>query len=66
MDDSSRSSLFTDQHVMFAKQDRIRTRRGLADDVEVSDIIGLALSGGVRSATFNLGLCCRSCSVTMC
>lgn len=57
MDDSSRSSLFADQHVMLAEQDRIRTRRGLADDVEVNDIIGLALSGGgVRSATFNLGL----------
>lgn len=56
MDDSC-SNLFSDQHVIQAEQARLRTRRGLPDGAAVNDIIGLALSGGgVRSATFNLGL----------
>lgn len=57
MDDSAQSNIFNDQHVMLAEHECIRARRGLNPDAELNDIVGLALSGGgVRSATFNLGL----------
>ena len=56
MDDTT-SNLYTDQQVMHAELSRIRQRRGVTEDAELADITGLALSGGgVRSATFNLGI----------
>ncbi|MBI3186395.1 MAG: patatin-like phospholipase family protein, partial [Gammaproteobacteria bacterium] len=56
MDDSCHN-LFSDQQVIDAEQARLRARRGLSDSEAVKDVVGLALSGGgVRSATFNLGL----------
>jgi hypothetical protein len=56
MDDTT-SNLYSDQEVIHAEQVRIRQRRGIASDAKLNDVTGLALSGGgVRSATFNLGL----------
>jgi hypothetical protein len=57
MDDLSQSNLYTDQQVMRNTQVRIRMRHSVSADAELNDVTGLALSGGgVRYATFNLGL----------
>lgn len=57
MEDSSLSCVCGDEKVIADESIRIRQRRNMADDEAIKDLTGLALSGGgVRSATFNLGL----------
>ncbi len=57
MDDAVLHPVCNEQKVIADELERIRVRRNIKQSESIKDLTGLALSGGgVRSATFNLGL----------